>query len=76
MTRVQSPAAAASQFLIGRDSKGHWVVQDRRGLHGGLFVDRVEALRFALHESGCGPESVIMVPGVLEFRAPHASRAT
>jgi hypothetical protein len=32
-------------FFIGRDSRGNWVVQDQQHLCGGLFVDRVEAVR-------------------------------
>jgi hypothetical protein len=53
-------------------------VQDQRGLCGGLFVSRAEAIRYAMFESGRQPQAVIMVPGVLEFdptrgRAP-ASR--
>lgn len=55
------------QFLIGRDSHGHWVVQDERGLCGGLFVSRIEALHFAMFENGNIPQAVIMVPGVLEL---------
>jgi hypothetical protein len=53
--------------MIGRDSHGHWVVQDQRGLHGGLFVDRTQALKFALFENGNRPQAVVMVPGVLEL---------
>jgi len=54
-------------FLIGKDSHGNWVVQDQSGLHGGLFVDRAEALKFAMFENGNRPQTVIMVPGVLEL---------
>lgn len=54
-------------FMIGKDSHGHWVVQDQRGLRGGLFVDRTAALRFALFENGSRPQAVIMVPGVFEL---------
>jgi hypothetical protein len=54
-------------FLIGRDSRGNWVVQDTSGLRGGLFVDRVQAVKFAMSESGNRPRAVIMVPGVLEL---------
>lgn len=57
----------ASLFMIGKDSQGHWVVQDQRGLCGGLFVDRTAALRFALFENGNRPQAVIMVPGVFEL---------
>ena len=58
---------ASSLFLIGRDSHGHWVVQDQTGLHGGLFVDRAQAIKFALFENGNRPQAVVMVPGVLEL---------
>jgi hypothetical protein len=60
--------------MIGRDSEGRWVVQDQRGLCGGLFVDRNQALRFALFENGRHPEAVVMVPGTLELNiAANAS---
>lgn len=81
----------SSLFYVGKDSRGNWVVQDQRGLRGGLFVDRAEALRFALFENGNRPRAVVMVPGVFELdmnskvgtenrlaldaNAPHARRA-
>jgi hypothetical protein len=37
------------------------------GLCGGLFVDRAEALKFAMFENGNRPQAVIMVPGILEL---------
>jgi hypothetical protein len=62
-SRSSKPAA----FFIGRDSHGSWVVQDDRGLRGGLFADRTQALRFALFENGNRPQAVVMVPGVFEL---------
>jgi hypothetical protein len=59
--------SAANFFYIGRNSRGAWVVQDQSGLRGGLFIDRAEALRFALFENGRRPQAVLMVPGVLEL---------
>jgi len=56
-----------SLFMIGRNSRGHWVVQDQQHKCGGLFVDRTQALRFALFENGNKPQAVIMVPGILEL---------
>jgi hypothetical protein len=53
--------------MIGKNSRGNWVVQDQRGTCGGLFVDRVQALRFALFENGNRPQAVVMVPGVFEL---------
>ena len=61
---------------IGRNRSGQWVVQDRQGLYGGLFVNRTEALRYARLENGNRPCAVIMVPGVLELDLqPHLSAA-
>jgi hypothetical protein len=60
------------QFLIGKDSRGRWVVRDKRGLSGGLFINRAEAIKFAMFESGRRARAVIMVPGGLELdMAPH-----
>jgi hypothetical protein len=59
--------AAAPLYLVGRNRRGHWVVQDQRGLHGGLFVDRAQALKFARFETGNRPQAIVMVPGVLEL---------
>ena len=54
-------------FLIGKDSRGNWVVQDQQGTCGGLFVDRAEALKFAMFENGNRPQAVVMVPGIFEL---------
>jgi len=84
-TESEPPERSASNlFLVGRDSRGHWVVQDQRGRCGGLFVDRGNAIRFAMEETGKRPQAIIMVPGVFELdmsgavgsadRAKHAHR--
>jgi hypothetical protein len=63
-----SPGGPASGlFLIGRNSRGQWVVQDPSGLHGGLFVDRIHALKYAMSENGNRSRAVVMVPDVLEL---------
>jgi hypothetical protein len=70
MGNAEPPSADArssSLFFIGRDSHGNWVVQDRDRLRGGLFVDRTQALKFALFENGRRPQAVVMVPGVFEL---------
>jgi hypothetical protein len=60
---IRSPQ---STCLIGRNSKGNWVVQGPHGKYGGLFVDRVAALKFAMFEGGT-PHAAVMVPGPLEL---------
>jgi hypothetical protein len=69
MKNGEPPSGAASGlFLIGRNSRGNWVAQDSGGLRGGLFVDRVQAVKFAMSESGKRPQAVVItVPGVLEL---------
>jgi hypothetical protein len=62
-----SAGRAKSLFRIGKNSRGNWVVQDQTGLCGGLFVDRAEAVKFAMFENGNRPQAVIMVPGILEL---------
>jgi len=62
-----STPRARSLFLIGRNSCGNWVVTDQSGLCGGMFVNRTEALKFAMFENGNRPQAVIMVPGILEL---------
>ena len=62
-----SLCSQTSLFLIGRDRAGRWVVRDLRGLRGGLFVGRTEALKYALFENGNRPQAVVMVPGTLEL---------
>ena len=67
MRRAEVPCSRASLFLMGQDAHGNWVVQDQRGMCGGLFADRVTALRFAMYENGNRPQGVVMVPGVFEL---------
>ena len=62
-------------FMIGRNSRGNWVVRDQAGLRGGLFIDRTEALRFALFEIGHRPQAVLMVPGILELDFNKSTRS-
>ena len=62
-----STARAKSLFRVGRNSRGNWVVQDQSGLCGGMFVNRTEAVKFAMFENGNRPQAVIMVPGILEL---------
>jgi hypothetical protein len=78
MVKCEPPSASYSKlplFLIGKNSRGNWVVQDQEGLCGGLFVDRAEALKFAMFESGNRPQAVIMVPGMLELDMSRKPRA-
>jgi hypothetical protein len=71
MKQAEPPSSRSysntSLFFIGKDSRGSWVVQDQWHRCGGLFVDRTQALRFALNENGHRPHAVVMMPGVFEL---------
>jgi hypothetical protein len=72
---LQAPSQAP-WFRVGRDSHGNWVVQDPRGIRGGLFVDRDQALRFVRGENGNRPQEFVVVGGVLELDMSKASATT
>lgn len=82
MSKGEPPSATHSKsslFLIGKNSRGNWVVQDQTGLCGGMFVNRAEAVKFAMFENGNRPQAVIMVPGIFELdlsRQPRAAGAS
>ena len=54
------------RLIVGQDCHARWVVQDRLGLCGGWFVDRAEAIRDAMFETGGAPRAVRLAPGVVE----------
>ena len=49
---VPIPISSPYHFDIKRNRRGYWIVRDRRGLAGGSFFTRKDALHFALFESG------------------------
>ena len=69
--RPSSNGPKSSLFRVSKDSRGNWVVHDRSGLCAGLFVDRAEALKFAMFENGNRPQAVIMVPELDMSAKPH-----
>jgi hypothetical protein len=62
-----NPESKPTHYLVGQDSRGHWIVQDTRGLGGGLFVSQREAMRYALLESGNHREKIIVAAGPIEL---------
>lgn len=78
MGKGESPTPSGrtpAPFLISRNSCGNRVVQDPSGLRDGLFVDRAQALKFAMSENGNSPQAVIMVPDRLELDMSAKPRA-
>jgi len=58
---VEPPSCSSLSAIvfIGKDSRGNWVARQQNGLYGGLFVNRAQALKFALFENGHHPETIV-----------------
>jgi hypothetical protein len=52
---------ASAIVFIGKNSRGNWVAQQQNGLYGGLFVNRAQAVKYALFENGRHPETIVEV---------------
>jgi hypothetical protein len=62
-----SCSSASSIVFIGRNSRGNWVAQEQNGLYGGLFVNRAQAIKYALFENGHHLETIIELPREIEL---------
>ncbi len=69
MKLVEPPScsSASSIVFIGKNSRGNWVAQEQNGLYGGLFVSRVDAVRYALFENGHHPETIVELSRQIEL---------
>jgi hypothetical protein len=74
---LEPPSCGSTLVFIGKNNRGQWVAQEQNGLFGGLFVNRADAVRYALFENGRHPEAVVEIPGMLELdmNAPHGTPA-
>ncbi|UFW51344.1 MULTISPECIES: hypothetical protein [Bradyrhizobium] len=61
------PDSAPLIVFVGRDRRGNWVAREQGGSFGGLFVNRAQALKYALVENGGRPESIIEVTCEIEL---------
>jgi len=66
---VEPPSCSSASHIvfIGRDKRGHWVAQEQNGLYGGLFVNRAQAIKYALFENGHHPETIIELSREIEL---------
>lgn len=63
-------------FMVGQDSRCNWVVQDQSGTRGGLFVDRLNALRYVRSENASRTQAYVAVSGVFELNMRGAINVT
>ncbi len=69
MKLVEPPScsSASSIVFIGRNHRGQWVAQQQNALFGGLFVNRAQAIKYALFENGQHPEMIIELSREIEL---------
>ena len=85
MKLIEPPSCSSASTIvfIGKNSRGHWVAQEQNGLYGGLFVNRAQAVKYALFENGHHSEAIVELSreieldlsGKLPFSAGNARRA-
>jgi hypothetical protein len=68
--KLVEPPSCSSQstiVFIGKNSRGNWVAQEQNGLYGGLFVNRAQAVKYALFENGRHPETIVELSREIEL---------
>ena len=71
MKLIEPPSCSCPSTIvfIGRDSRGQWVAREQNGLFGGLFVNRAQAVKYALFENGHHPETIVELSRGIELDA-------
>jgi hypothetical protein len=66
---VEPPSCSSPSTIvfIGKNKRGHWVAQEQSGLYGGLFVNRAQAVKYALFENGHRPETIVELSREIEL---------
>ena len=69
MKFVEPPSRSSPSTIvfIGKNKCGQWVAQEQSGLYGGLFVNRAQAVKYALFENGRHPETVVELSRAIEL---------
>jgi hypothetical protein len=62
-----SCSAASTVVFIGKNRRGNWVAQEQNGLYGGLFVNRAQAIKYALFENGHHKETIVELSREIEL---------
>ena len=62
-----SCSSLSNIVFIGRNRSGQWVAQEQNGLYGGLFINRAQAVKYALSENGHHPETIVELSREIEL---------
>jgi hypothetical protein len=68
--KLVEPPSCSSQstiVFIGKNRRGNWVAQEQNGLYGGLFVNRTQAVKYALFENGHHAETIVELSREIEL---------
>jgi hypothetical protein len=66
---VEPPSCSASSTIvfIGKNRRGDWIAREQNGLYGGLFINRAQAIKYALFENGHHPETIVELSREIEL---------
>ena len=76
MKLVEPPScsgAAPTIVFIGQNNLGQWIAQEQNGLYGRLFINRAQAVKYALFENGNHPETIVELSRKIELEPGAAS---
>jgi hypothetical protein len=62
-----SCSSASTIVFIGKNRRGNWIAREQNGLYGGLFVNRAQAVKYALFENGHHPETIVELSREIEL---------
>jgi len=74
---VEPPScgSVSSVVFIGRNKRGNWVAQQQNGLYCGLFINRAQAIKYALFENGRHRETIVELAREIELDTGGSGRA-
>lgn len=70
MMKLDEPSScrpATPTVFVGRNRRGNWIACEQNGIFGGLFVNRAQAFKYALHKNGHHPEAIIELSHEIEL---------
>lgn len=70
-----SCSLTAPTVFVGKNRRGNWIACEQNGTFGGLFVNRAQALKYALHENGHHPETIVELSHEIEPIFPPVRRS-
>lgn len=59
-----------STIFVGPNRRGNWVAREQNGIFGGVFVNRAQALKYALFQNGYHPETIVEMSCEIELDIP------